>query len=171
MYKPNSIFVEIALKSILSEFNINYRIEHSDTVEELMEKRACFVTLHKGKELRGCIGTMIPYRKNLFEEIKGNAISSAFSDPRFPPLKKDELEKIQISVDILSPLEEVEDIGELDPKKYGILVSNGRNQGVLLPDLDGVDSVEEQINIAMNKARIFTRDGLFIKKFTVKRYR
>ncbi len=170
MYIPRSIFVEMALKSILSKFDINYEIKYEFT-EELTEKKACFVTLHMGKDLRGCIGTMIPYRENLLEEIRGNAISSAFEDPRFPSLKKDELEKIEISVDVLSPLEEVKDIGELDPKKYGILVSDGWNQGVLLPDLDGVNSVEDQINIAMNKARIFTRDGLSIKKFTVKRYR
>ena len=105
------------------------------------------------------------------EEIRGNAISAGFNDPRFEPLKKEELEGVEISVDVLSPLEEVEDIKELDPKKYGILVSDGRSQGVLLPDLEGIDSVDQQINIAMSKAGITHRDGLDIKKFTVKRYR
>jgi len=175
VYKPKSIYVEVALESILIKLGLDGKSAGKENKyqenKELMVKKSCFVTLHKGNSLRGCIGTMLPYRENLLEEIRGNAISAAFSDPRFKPLEKEELEGVEISVDVLSPLEEVRDIGELDPKKYGILVSDGRSQGVLLPDLEGVDSVDQQINIAMSKAGIIHKDGLVIKKFTVKRYR
>lgn len=175
MYKPRSIYVKVALETIAAKLGLGSQNEKEEDkykeMEELMEKKPCFVTLYKENTLRGCIGTMVPYRENLLEEIRGNAISAAFNDPRFEPLKKDELEKIEISVDVLSAMEDVEDIEELDPKKYGILISDGRSQGVLLPDLEGVDSVEQQIEIAMNKAGITRKPGLVIKKFTVKRYR
>jgi len=175
MYKPKSIYTKIALETIVAELGLGEKNQGEEEkyqgMQELMVKKSCFVTLYKENELRGCIGTMIPYRENLLEEIRGSAVSAAFNDPRFEPLKKDELEEIKISVDVLSPMEEVEDIKELDPKKYGILISDGRAQGVLLPDLEGVDSVEQQIEIAMNKAGITRKPGLVIKKFTVKRYR
>lgn len=175
MYKPRSIYVKVALETIAAKLGLGSQNEKEEDkykeMEELMEKKPCFVTLYKENTLRGCIGTMVPYRENLLEEIRGNAVSAAFNDPRFQPLKKDELEKIEISVDVLSAMEDVEDIEELDPKKYGILISDGRSQGVLLPDLEGVDSVEQQIEIAMNKAGITRKPGLVIKKFTVKRYR
>ena len=175
MYKPRSIYVKVALETIAAKLGLGSQNEKEEDkykeMEELMEKKPCFVTLYKENTLRGCIGTMVPYRENLLEEIRGNAVSAAFNDPRFESLKKDELERIEISVDVLSAMEDVEDIEELDPKKYGILISDGRSQGVLLPDLEGVDSVEQQIEIAMNKAGITRKPGLVIKKFTVKRYR
>ena len=175
MYKPRSIYAEVALKTILVKLGIEEESEGEKNKyqkkKELMVKKPCFVTLYKENALRGCIGTMVPYRENLLEEIRGNAISAAFNDPRFEPLKKDELEGLEISVDVLSEMEEIEDIKELDPKKYGILISDGRSQGVLLPDLEGIDSVEQQIEVAMNKAGITRKPGLVIKKFTVKRYR
>jgi len=175
MYKPRSIYVEVALETIIAKLGLGGQSEMEEdkykAMQKLMVKKPCFVTLYKEGALRGCIGTMIPYRENLLEEIRGNAISAAFNDPRFEPLKKDELEMIEISVDVLSAMEDVEDIKELDPKKYGILISDGRSQGVLLPDLEGIDSVEQQIEVAMNKAGITRNPGLVIKKFTVKRYR
>jgi len=175
MYKPKSIYVEVALETIVSKLSLDIdsveKEEKYQETKELMVKKSCFVTLHKGNSLRGCIGTLIPYRENLLNEIRGNAISAAFNDPRFEPLKKDELEEIEISVDVLSPLEDVVNENELDPKKYGVLVSDGISQGVLLPDLEGIDSVKQQIDIAMSKAGIRDKKELKIKKFTVKRYR
>jgi len=175
MYNPRTIYVKVALEIIIAKLGLGGQNEGKEEkyqeIKELMVKKPCFVTLYKENALRGCIGTMVPYRENLLEEIRGNAISAAFNDPRFEPLKKDELEGLQISVDVLSEMEEIEDIKELDPKKYGILISDGRSQGVLLPDLEGIDSVEQQIEVAMNKAGITRKPGLVIKKFTVKRYR
>ncbi|OQY41358.1 MAG: AmmeMemoRadiSam system protein A [Fusobacteriia bacterium 4572_74] len=175
MYKPRSIYVKVALETIIAKLGLGEHNEKKEEeyqeIKELMEKKTCFVTLHKGNSLRGCIGTMVPYRENLLEEIRENAILAAFNDPRFEPLKKEELEELEISVDVLSTMKDVMDENELDSKKYGILVSDERSQGVLLPDLEGVDSVDQQIDIAMSKAGIRDRKGLKIKKFTVKRYR
>ncbi|MBB6062185.1 hypothetical protein HNP65_000607 [Thermosipho japonicus] len=156
----------------------NY-ILHSKVIEpdpnslpkELFEKRAgCFVTLHtKNGNLRGCIGTFEPTQENLAFEIRNNAIAAASQDPRFPPVSKEELNNIVVSVDILSEIQPVSSISELDPKKYGIIVAKGFRRGLLLPDIEGVDTIEEQIRIAKLKAGIFD-DDFKIFKFTVERY-
>ncbi len=142
-----------------------------DTPSELLEKRAgVFVTLHKHGRLRGCIGTFMPTQENIAKEIIRNAIAAATEDPRFPPVEEEELPEIEISVDVLSEPEEVEDIEELDPKKYGIIVESGFKRGLLLPDIEGVDTVEEQIEITKRKAGIYPGEPIKIYKFTVKRY-
>ncbi len=142
-----------------------------DTPSELLEKRAgVFVTLHKHGRLRGCIGTFMPTQENIAKEIIRNAIAAATEDPRFPPVEEEELPEIKISVDVLSEPEEVEDIEELDPKKYGIIVESGFKRGLLLPDIEGVDTVEEQIEITKRKAGIYPGEPIKIYKFTVKRY-
>ncbi|HCI28612.1 MAG TPA: AmmeMemoRadiSam system protein A [Fervidobacterium sp.] len=145
---------------------------HSDLPEELFNiKAGSFVTLHKKDgSLRGCIGTFMPVRENLAYEIRDNAIAAATRDPRFPPVQPKELEDIVVNVDILSPYEEVKSIEELDPKKYGIIVQKGWKRGLLLPDIDGVDTVEEQLRIAKLKAGIYD-DNFEVFKFTVERYR
>lgn len=141
--------------------------------EKFRGKAGVFVSLHKKGKLRGCIGTFLPTRENIVEEIIENAISAATRDPRFPPVRLEELQDIDISVDILSPPEPVKSIKELDPKKYGIIVSKGWRRGLLLPDLEGVDSVESQIEIAKQKAGLFNMplEEIEIQKFTVERYR
>ncbi|MCX7653585.1 MAG: AmmeMemoRadiSam system protein A [Fervidobacterium sp.] len=145
---------------------------HSDLPKELFEKRAgVFVTLHNiDGSLRGCIGTFLPVRENLAYEIRDNAIAAATRDPRFSPVHPEELPNIIVNVDVLSPYEAVKSIGELDPKKYGIIIQKGWRRGLLLPDIEGVDTVEEQIRIAKLKAGIFD-DEFEIFKFTVERYR
>jgi len=135
------------------------------------KKRGCFVSLHKTSgELRGCIGTIVPVYDNLISEIRENAIAAATSDPRFPPLSPQELDDLEISVDILSELEKVADIDELDPKIFGIVVKSGYKRGVLLPDLEGVESVEEQLRIVKLKAGIYKNEPIEIYKFTVDRF-
>jgi AMMECR1 domain-containing protein len=103
-------------------------------------------------------------------EIIGNAISSSTRDPRFPPMKKEELENVVFSVDVLGEPEKVNDLTELDPKKWGVVVSKGSRRGVLLPDLEGVNTVEEQIEIASRKAGISEPDGISVERFGVDRY-
>ncbi|MBC7292554.1 MAG: AmmeMemoRadiSam system protein A, partial [Thermoleophilia bacterium] len=115
-----------------------------------------FVSLHrKDGFLRGCIGTYQPTRSTIEEEIVGNAISAATRDPRFYPVTPAELDDLDISVDVLGPPEEVSDLAELDPKTYGIIVQtlDGR-QALLLPDLPGVDTVEQQLEITCRKGGI-----------------
>lgn len=139
--------------------------------EYLNVRKGVFVTLHKGKELRGCIGTYLPTRKNIIEEIIMNAISAATEDPRFPPVSKNELDEITYSVDVLEEPEEVKDISELDPNLYGVIVVKGFRRGLLLPQIEGVDTVEEQLRIAKLKAGIHPQDkDVKIYKFKVTRY-
>jgi AmmeMemoRadiSam system protein A len=164
---------------------------------EFLEKRAgTFVTIEKNGELRGCIGTYLPTRENIAKEVIHNAIAAATEDWRFGPIEKEELPYLSYTVYILSEPELVKDVSELDPKKYGIIVKtvpilanfhefkheysrmdvvfNGHfipKTGLLLPDLEGVDTVEKQIIIACNKAGIdLKREKFLIYKFTVEKY-
>ncbi|CEP78991.1 MAG: AmmeMemoRadiSam system protein A [Defluviitoga tunisiensis] len=149
------------------------RIKFDDTLpkEIFAKKRGCFVSIHKKDgQLRGCIGTIFPIYKNLIEEIQENAIAAATRDPRFPPVSPSELEDLVISVDILSDLEKVEDTKDLNPKVYGVVVKSGYKKGVLLPDIEGVDTVEEQLRIAKMKAGIYKDEPVEIYRFTVERY-
>jgi AmmeMemoRadiSam system protein A len=138
--------------------------------KQLQEKAAAFVCLKKQGGLRGCIGTFQPTREDLAEEIVSNAISAACRDPRFPPVSKDELDELDISVDVLSEPELVHDASQLDPHRYGVIVRRGNRTGLLLPDLEGVDSVEEQLEIARNKAGISPHEPIQLYRFTVDRY-
>ncbi|WP_017872536.1 AmmeMemoRadiSam system protein A [Candidatus Caldatribacterium saccharofermentans] len=135
------------------------------------ERRGVFVSLKKGKALRGCIGTYLPQCANLAEEIVRNAVSAAIHDPRFPPVTLRELDELTISVDILSPPEMVQDYRALDPKKYGVIVESGWKRGLLLPDIEGVETVEEQIRIASAKAGIAPQEPVTVYRFTVERYK
>lgn len=136
----------------------------------LKEKAAVFVTLNHRGRLRGCIGTLEARTDSLAKEIQLNAISAATKDPRFPPLEEAELDDLEISVDVLSPAEKIMDVSKLDPKKFGVIVSQGNRKGVLLPNLEGVDTVEEQLKIALQKAGISSQDKYEIKRFEVIRY-
>ena len=138
--------------------------------EMINQKAGVFVSLKKFGDLRGCIGTFMPTQENVAQEIIKNAISAAVDDPRFSPVNFSELEDLSISVDVLSAPEEVKDISQLDPKKYGVIVSSGYKKGLLLPDLEGVDTVEYQIDIAKRKAGIYPGEKVKLYRFEVKRY-
>ncbi len=133
-------------------------------------KAATFVSLHKDGMLRGCIGTLFPTAPCIGQEIINNAISACSRDPRFNPVREEELPYLEISVDVLSESEKINSRDELDVKKYGIIVSDGYRQGVLLPDLDGVDSVDQQISIALRKAGIDEDEDFSIERFEVVRH-
>ena len=130
-----------------------------------------FVSLKKSGKLRGCIGTITPATENLAQEVIENAISAAVRDPRFPPVSDEELGDLEITVDVLTEPEPVQDESSLDEKKYGIIVKSGGKRGVLLPDLSGVDSVQRQLEIARRKAGISHEASFEIYRFEVKRYR
>ena len=134
------------------------------------QKAGVFVSLKKNGNLRGCIGTFIPTQENIAQEIIKNAISAAVDDPRFSPVTASELGDLIISVDVLSPPEEISDILELDPKKYGVIVSSGYKKGLLLPDLEGVDTAGEQVDITKRKAGIYPDEKVKLHRFEVKRY-
>ena len=134
------------------------------------EPAGAFVSLKKGERLRGCIGTLQPVRQSLAREIIDNAVSAATKDPRFEPLTLEELEDITISVDVLSEPESVSGLEDLDPSKYGIIVKSGWRKGVLLPDLPGITTAEEQIRIARQKAGIGEGEEVELQRFEVRRY-
>ncbi len=121
--------------------------------------------------LRGCIGTFEPTRGSLAEEIVQNAVRSCTRDPRFEPVRPDELVELDISVDVLGEPEPVPDPSHLDPSRYGVIVKSGRRLGLLLPDLEGVDTVEEQLDIARSKAGIGKREPVELFRFEVKRHK
>lgn len=145
----------------------------ADLPSELTQTRAgCFVSLKEDGELRGCIGTIAPTRDNLAEEICSNAVSAGTRDPRFPSVRPEELPELVYSVDVLQTPERIESAQELDPKKYGVIVStpDGR-RGLLLPDLDGVDTAEQQISIAARKGNINPHDpDIYLERFEVVRH-
>jgi AmmeMemoRadiSam system protein A len=156
--------------------------------EEFLKKRAgTFVTIEKNGELRGCIGTYLPIRESIAKEVIHNAIAAATEDWRFGPVQKEELPYLSYTVYILGEPELVKDISELDPKKYGVIVKSipispsgdvifdGHfvpKTGVLLPDLEGVDTVEKQIFIACQKAGIDPQKERFlIYRFTAEKFK
>lgn len=142
---------------------------HFPDFPELRRKAACFVTLKKRGALRGCIGTLLPRRETLRNEVTVNAMAAALEDPRFPPVTEKELKELSISVDILSDPEKIDTLSSLDPKQYGVIVEKGGQRGVLLPDLEGVDTAEEQVSIAAGKAGISNLEGASLSRFTVTR--
>ncbi|WP_240984285.1 AmmeMemoRadiSam system protein A [Acididesulfobacillus acetoxydans] len=137
---------------------------------EFQQRRGCFVTLKKDGELRGCIGTTQPYRQNLASEILYNALAAGTEDPRFWPVKKEEVAELTFSVDVLGELEKVTGLGQLDPWHYGIVVSRGGRTGLLLPHLEGVDTVEDQLRIAKQKAGISPESPVEMWRFEVVRH-
>ncbi len=143
-----------------------------DLPEEMYESRAgVFVSLKEEGRLRGCIGTIAPVQKNIAEEIIANAISASTKDPRFHPVQPDELDKLVYSVDVLGTPEAITSPDELDVKRYGVIITKGRKRGLLLPNLDGVDTVEDQITIAKQKAGISTYDDdVQLERFEVVRH-
>ena len=138
---------------------------------EMTEKQAgAFVSLHEHGRLRGCIGTIAPTEDSLAEEILRNAVSAASRDPRFSPVREEELPYLEISVDVLGEPEYIDSPEELDVRRYGVIVSSGRKRGLLLPDLDGVDSVEQQIDIARQKGGILPGEKIRLQRFEVIRH-
>ena len=142
----------------------------TEFTEEMQEQAGAFVTIRKGDQLRGCMGTLEPVQENLAREVVNNAIDSASRDPRFLPISPDELPDLHFSVDVLSPPEPVDSPDDLDIKRYGVIVRLGLRRGLLLPDIEGVSSVEEQVSIAKAKAGILPEEEAELFRFTVRRY-
>jgi AmmeMemoRadiSam system protein A/AmmeMemoRadiSam system protein B len=143
-----------------------------DIPEELTTKKAgVFVSLKKHGSLRGCIGTIAPVTESIAKEILRNAVSSGTEDPRFPPVTEDELEELVYSVDVLAEPEPIKYMTDLDVERYGVIVTSGRKRGLLLPNLEGVDTVEEQVAIAKKKAGIYDHEQISLERFEVVRHK
>lgn len=156
----------------LTAEQLQERDAKSDAHEELSNRSAgAFVSIHKNGALRGCIGTIGPTKPYLAEEIIENAISASTRDPRFLPITKDELFELEINVDVLGEIEPIASEDELDVIRYGVIVRKGSKQGLLLPNLDGVDTVEEQLSIAKRKAGLAPDEkGCELYRFEVVRH-
>ncbi|MDF1617804.1 AmmeMemoRadiSam system protein A [Petrocella sp. FN5] len=142
-----------------------------DTIHELMnQKSGIFVSIHKEGSLRGCIGTIEPVFEDLIEEIIHNAISACSSDPRFNPIEAWELMTLEIKVDRLYPPEKIVSKEDLDVEKYGVIVEDGYKRGLLLPNLEGIETVDQQVEIAKKKAGIIKKDGFTLYRFEVERH-
>ena len=138
--------------------------------EMLNQKAGAFVTLYKQGRLRGCIGTINPTRDCIADEIINNAISAGLNDTRFDPVTRAELPYLNYKVDILSAPERISSLSELDVKCYGVIVTSGRKRGLLLPNLDGIDTVEEQVAIAKQKGGIAVSEEITLERFEVVRH-
>ncbi|MBR0403686.1 MAG: AmmeMemoRadiSam system protein A [Eggerthellaceae bacterium] len=143
-----------------------------DVPAELLTQRAgAFVSLHEHGELRGCIGTIAATKPNVAEEILANGISACSRDPRFDPVRPDELDYLEYSVDVLGDAEPISSPAELDVKRYGVIVTKGWKRGLLLPNLDGVDTIDYQVEIAKRKAGISPYDDdVDLERFEVVRH-
>ena len=139
--------------------------------DDLPCQAGCFVSIHTGTtgDLRGCIGTIEATRKTLAEEVIQNAVSASTKDPRFSAIRADELDGLSVKVDVLFPAEPAQ-ISDLDPKRYGVIVTKGFRRGLLLPDLEGVDTVAEQVGIACAKAGIDPAEDFTVERFEVVRH-
>jgi len=144
-------------------------------IKEFSSKKAgVFITIEKNKDLRGCIGTYLPTRDNVIEEVIQNAISASTEDYRFGPIQKQELPFLSYTVSILEKPELIKDKKELNPRKYGIIIKTLNyppKSALLLPDLDGVDTIEQQISITCQKGNIDpSKEKTIIYKFKIKKY-
>lgn len=166
-------WVKLARRSLETYVKTGQRLTSlpEDLPAEMTTQQAgAFVSLHKNGQLRGCIGTIAPTCDNLAWEIVQNAVSACSRDPRFSPVRPDELDELEYSVDVLGAPEPVDSPAALDPKTYGVIVSCSGRRGLLLPDLDGVDSVEAQLSIALQKGGIRKNEPYKIERFMVVRH-
>lgn len=166
----DNIYVSLVKKALESKIKKGRAYEPEEEFSSLMDKKsACFVTLYKDGDLRGCIGTIEPSFDNLALEVVNNAYSAAFNDPRFPRLEEEELQDLVISVDVLGPIEATS-YEELDPANYGVIVQSASKRGLLLPMIEGVDTVEKQVEIASSKAGIREDEDVNYYRFKVVRH-
>jgi AmmeMemoRadiSam system protein A len=165
--------VEIARKTIELFIKERKKFQPPEMVEGIdIKKAGVFVSIKTlDGNLRGCIGTILPQTENIAQEIVYNAITASTEDPRFSPIEEEELNNLNISVDVLYPPENISSEKELDPKKYGAIVTSRHGRrGLLLPNLEGVDTVDHQIEICRMKAGISANEDITLQRFLVDRY-
>ncbi len=162
----------------LARESLTYYLMHGRLLDKpadlpaiLCGQAGVFVSFKKAGQLRGCIGTFAPTKPTIAEEIIQNAVSAGTEDPRFWPIELSELAELEVSVDVLQAPEPIDSIEQLEPRTYGVIVRKGRRSGLLLPDLEGVDTAAEQVAIAMEKAGIRPDEEVDLYRFTVIRYK
>lgn len=170
--KSEDAYVRLARKTIESYIRTgNFLSLPEKLPKEMYRQRAgVFVSIKKEGRLRGCIGTLQATQPSVAEEILHNAISASVNDPRFSPIEPEELDLLTISVDVLGVMEKIDSPDQLDVKRYGVVVTSGHKRGLLLPNLDGVDTVNDQIAIAKRKAGIGSGEPVLLERFEVVRH-
>lgn len=165
-------YVQLARRTIEEHVRTGRAIEvPSGLPEEMYGSRAgVFVSIKEEGRLRGCIGTIQAVQTSIAEEIIHNAISASSQDPRFSPITENELDRLSISVDVLGDMESISSPLQLDVKRYGVVVTKGYKRGLLLPNLEGVDTIAEQIAIAKQKAGIGIMEEADLQRFEVVRH-
>ena len=166
-------YVRLA-RQTLESYVINRKIiEKPDNLssELIKTKAGVFVSLKLDGNLRGCIGTISPTAPSIADEIIRNAISAGIDDPRFPPISEEELSRLEYSVDVLGKAEKIQSKDGLNPERYGVIVTKGHRRGLLLPNLEGVDTAEEQVSIALRKAGISQSENYQLERFEVVRHK
>lgn len=139
-------------------------------LDDLPPQAAAFVTLHTSSgALRGCVGTIVPTAPSLAEQVIQEAVAAATTDPRFLPVQANEVPELEIHVDVLSTPEQITSVEDLDPSRYGVIVEADERRGLLLPDLEGVDEVDQQVSLTMQKAGILQDETVTLYRFTVTR--
>lgn len=172
MHSQEGYLVRVARQSLESYLKGQWQNPASYEIpKEFAGAAGVFVSLNKGGNLRGCIGTTAPTRPGIIQEVAYNAVSAGTQDPRFYPIRLDELDELSISVDVLMPPEAIDDLAQLDVKKYGVIVRKGSRSGLLLPDLEGVDTPQQQVTIAKQKAGIGLAEEVELERFEVIRYK
>lgn len=169
-------FIRLARKSIETYVRTGRKLDideaefSADFLRVAKEMRkGVFVSIHKDEQLRGCIGTIEASNSCLLEEILYNSISACSHDPRFHPVEEEELRDLVINVDILEEAEPIDSYTQLDPKKYGVIVTQGYKRGLLLPNLPDILDVHMQLDIAKQKAGI-TGGKVELARFEVTRH-
>ena len=162
---------ELAKKTVETYVKEGKAPHPEELTPEMRARAGVFVSIHKHGKLRGCIGTFEPQKDNVAEEIIANAIRSATRDPRFLPIAPNEFKELSYSVDILTIPQLIPSKDRLDPKRYGVIVEAGSRRGLLLPDLEGVDSADQQIDICRQKAGILPDEPIKLYRFEVRRYK
>ena len=165
-------YVQLARKTIERYVRTGEKITVPDGLpQELYSQRAGgFVSIKENGSLRGCIGTIHAVQTTVAQEVIENAISAACRDPRFLPVREEELGELVVSVDVLGDTEVIDTPDKLDVKRYGVIVTKGCKRGLLLPNLDGIDTVEEQIAVARRKAGIGEEEDITLERFEVIRH-
>lgn len=163
--------VDLARKSLAHYFETGLVLPLPDGPSEFAQGRAgVFVTLTQAGQLRGCIGTIAPTRENILQETIYNALSAALKDPRFPPVRKAEWPSLTFEVSVLHAPEPIQSTDQLDPKQYGVIVTSGHHRGLLLPDLEGIDTIEEQVTHAKYKAGLSANATVELQRFKVDKF-
>ena len=163
--------VKLASQSVKYFIETGESLPYRDTLtDNFKQKAGTFVTIRNQGSLRGCIGTLSPKYKNLAEEVIRNAIRSANEDPRFDPIEKKELAFLTFSVDVLTPLEKINDLENHNVKQFGLIVRGEGKQGVLLPDLENINSAKQQLEVCLKKGGFKDSDTYRLFRFKVERF-